>query len=269
MLAALSCNSNTQSKPAEKSPEVGIDSVTVQDSILDISNCKIHVTTGIAYPGKFEEGDLSMLQDLYAKQVLGIQVTDSIPFQAALKHYPQLILDSYRTPTANEQISPDDMDETDIVQRYDIRQQISPCYNAHGILTFCKTSELWKDRKRTMVTHNYYSFDTKNMVPITAADIFRDDAFSDIKNLLKGQLMKQEGVDSPSGLIDLGYFNIDNLSVTDNFSFAAKGIRFVYEPYEIACYAIGETTIELTYESLRPYLKDNAAVYNIIGHDNE
>ena len=81
--------------------------------------------------------------------------------------------------------------------------------------------------------------------------------------LLKQQLLKQEDIKSPSQLFELGYFNIENLSVTNNFYLTPKSIIFVYEPYEIACFALGETKIELNFSDIEAYLKDPNLVNNL------
>ena len=95
------------------------------------------------------------------------------------------------------------------------------------------------------------------MERINLTDIFNDKDISIVSDLLKKRLIQQEKVSDQSQLIELGYFNIDNLSASNNFYFTDKGIVFCYEPFEIACYAIGEVEIELDYNVLKPYIRQD------------
>ena len=112
-----------------------------------------------------------------------------------------------------------------------------------------------KNGTQTMLSNYYYSFDINNNSRISIADIFNPDYTSTINKLLKEKLMQQEKVESTSQLTDLGYFNIDNLVVSNNFYFTDSSIVFNYEPFEIACYAIGDVCISLDLDTLKPYFR--------------
>lgn len=49
--------------------------------------------------------------------------------------------------------------------------------------------------------------------------------------------MKQLNVSSPDSLLELGYFDTEDIMATENFYLTDTGICWVYNPYEIACYA--------------------------------
>lgn len=52
--------------------------------------------------------------------------------------------------------------------------------------------------------------------------------------------MKQLNVSSPDSLLELGYFDTEDIMATENFYLTDTGICWVYNPYEIACYATGK-----------------------------
>ena len=43
--------------------------------------------------------------------------------------------------------------------------------------------------------------------------------------------------------------------LTDNFYIGKHSITFVFNPYDIACYALGKQSVTLTYNQLKTYLK--------------
>ena len=147
-------------------------------------------------------------------------------------------------PPANEQIEETDKDDYSPTLRLDICQKINVAYNG-------------------IQTNKYYTFDLDKMTRISTTDLIRSEYQSEVNELLKQQLLKQEDIKSPSQLFELGYFNIENLSVTNNFYLTPKSIIFVYEPYEIACFALGETKIELNFSDIEAYLKDPNLVNNL------
>ena len=241
-----------------------LDSISCVDSIKDIVQSTITVKADIVYPTFYKDKQNSKgIQSLFAQHILNIQESDSFDIKKEIHQYSRDILEAYKMPPANEQIEETDKDEYTPTLRLDISQKINVAYNDNGLICFRKASEMRKNGKPTIQTNKYYTFDLNKMIRLTVPDIIQAEYQSEVNELLKQQLLKQEGVKSPSQLFDLGYFNIENLSVTNNFYFTSKSIIFVYEPYEIACFALGETKIELNFSDIETYLKDPNLVNNL------
>ena len=64
--------------------------------------------------------------------------------------------------------------------------------------------------------------------------------------------------------MELGYFNIDNLSITNNFYLSDSGIVFHYNPLEVACYAIGEVDVLLSYDSIQNFILETSPIVRLI-----
>jgi hypothetical protein len=62
--------------------------------------------------------------------------------------------------------------------------------------------------------------------------------------------LKKEGSSEPMKLSDLLFPEFKNLPVSTNFCLVQEGVRFFYNPYEVAAWAIGSTEITLTWEQL-------------------
>lgn len=235
-----------------------MDTVEYSDSLNDQINNKIIVTINAVLPVEKNSTEPEPLSKLISETIFNIaNDTTAGNIQTTIKKYAQSILDSYRTPGNDNIAIPQYKNENAPIYKYEIINDVKPIYDNASILCFCRTSEMKKNGKQTILSKYYYSFNRTNNTRISVTDIFNYEDINIINSLLKDKLMRQEQVESQSQLIDMGYFNIENLEVNNNLYFTDKGIVFNYEPFEIACYAIGEVSIELDYEILKPYLKQD------------
>ena len=109
-----------------------------------------------------------------------------------------------------------------------------------------------KNDKVTSVKHNYVSIDLVDMKRVGLGDLFTDDSYSQLAQMLKSKLLNDKGAKKEEELSDLGY-DLSNLSVTNIFYFTDEGIIWCYSPDEpdaIAIPYVGETTILLPYVDL-------------------
>ena len=58
-------------------------------------------------------------------------------------------------------------------------------------------------------------------------------------------------------------YSPENIVATDNFYAGKNGITWLYNPYDIAPYYLGQTRITLPYSVLRPYLLPECPVKRI------
>ena len=86
---------------------------------------------------------------------------------------------------------------------------------------------------------------------------------ADVTQLLRARLMAQNKATSDDQLNDIGYFNVDNLTVTRNFYFGDNGITWSYLPSQLAVDAIGEPQIALTYDQLAPLACDGSVIHRL------
>lgn len=97
-----------------------------------------------------------------------------------------------------------------------------------------------------------YDLSTEGLV--TEEDLFRPDYFEPLHKLLVAALINQtEEASTERELKKLGY-SIEDIVPNDNFSVSAEGITYVYNPYEIAPYAMGRTHIFLPWDTIQNLL---------------
>lgn len=244
------CNDAGKNNPSKDDGCLELDTLSYTDSITDAAGNEITAYTYAVMPSS-ADGSENQRQTirLLIKNIFDMD-NDSLMLPEAIKKYTSGILDIYR----NDIAAPSSSNQK---TKYRITNIIAPTYRSDRIWCFLKTSEMEKNGKQSILTNRYYSFEAQTMERINLTDIFNDKDISIVSDLLKKRLIQQEKVSDQSQLIELGYFNIDNLSASNNFYFTDKGIVFCYEPFEIACYAIGEVEIELDYNVLKPYIRQD------------
>ncbi|MDY3912352.1 MAG: RsiV family protein [Sodaliphilus sp.] len=263
---------NIAKKALHPQDTVGIASTQVTDnSSFKKSNgeqCKISINANIAYPKVYKDSaDTRKLQQLFTTVLLDVP-GDSVNLQDAMHEYAAAYLDQ-NAPTADdedvqndESEGGDDYDAVSVVS-YNATINITPIFNKDGILTFCKEEIIKKNNRVTLKTHHYYNIDLEAMAQIAVNRIFKSSSLNDVCQLMKDKLMSQNNVKSEDELNDLGYYNLPNLSVSNNFFFTDKGITWSFEPNELAINAIGEPQISLDFSSLKPYFLENSIINNL------
>lgn len=262
LLILNSCGNKTGNTTAHQCDSLKYNIIAISDSIKDATGSTIIVNANVALP--INEGGDKDFSSVYNKYLLNLK-NDSITGENAVITYVKKILDFYKTPAEN--IPSELEDETEKVSKYEINHNITPIFNSCNIFCVMKNTNMKKDGNSTIETNNYFSFNTSNCSRINIMDIIKDEYSTDINNLLKERLMQQEGVTNQSQLIDLGYFNIDNLSINNNFFFVDDKIVFAYEPYEIACLQVGEVYIALELDELTPFIKENSILSKLNTND--
>jgi len=59
------------------------------------------------------------------------------------------------------------------------------------------------------------------------------------------------------------YFENDVFKLTANFAITKEGLKFLYNPYEIAPYALGQQEIIIPYAALGELIKPNSLLNQI------
>lgn len=256
-----SCGKGGKGKANNGKPAVTVKTQQLNDkSTFKLSNgevCTIVADAVIDYPVATVEGlALDSLQRLFAAYVL--ESGDSLSLQEALR---QTVANSmHQYDFMDEPMSDDEIAdvEAQTTINYATSTRVTPIYNKNGVVTFERVDVVKKNSKVTAVTHRYYSFDVDSQTYIDVNRLFRDDAIADVCQLLKQQLLKQNNASGNEQLNDLGYFNVENITVSRNFFFDENGVTWSYLPNELAVEAVGEPKITIPYGDLTDFQCDNS-----------
>ena len=100
---------------------------------------------------------------------------------------------------------------------------------------------------RTTEYHNYW---TKGGYELSLGDLFPEEQLPRLTERIKAKLREQYGAADDEELAQRGFFP-ETIAPTENFEVTPEGIVFHYNPYDIACYAIGEVDVPFTKEELK------------------
>lgn len=106
--------------------------------------------------------------------------------------------------------------------------------------------------------HESYSIDSyvlKNGKPLRFSELFNGEQTQTLTALAQ-KAYQQWQIDQGFPPDPSSEDNDDSISLTENFSFAPKGLELIYQPYEIAAYAFGAPRIVIPFEQLTGVLKD-------------
>ena len=259
----FSCGKNSSGLKGDGKPAVTVKSQHMNDnSSFTMSNgerCTIVADATIDYPVSAGDGvAIDSLQRLFASVVL--ESGDSLSLQEAMR---QVVANSmHQYDFMQEPVNKDEADESEDLAtlKYATSTRITPIYNKNGVVTFERVDVVKKNDKVSSVTHRYYSFDVTTQSCIELNQLFRDDALADVCQLLRQQLLTQNNATGNEQLNDLGYFNVENISVTRNFFFDDKGVTWSFMPNELAVEAVGEPKITIPYSDLEPFLCENSII---------
>ena len=207
---------------------------------------------------------LSKLQRSVCQTVLGEAFLDMRPQQAieayaALKHTEYI---QNNLPLLQEwAIDPED------------EPLCEPCFNEELIISAAPMTDhlpesadrfLWSyamdvyeytggaHGNRYLLIQNY-DLETGDMV--NEQDLFIDDYYEPLKTLLLNALIAQtDNAESKRDLRRMGY-SVADVVPNENFYVTQEGITYVYNPYEIAPYAMGCIEIFLPWETVRPLIR--------------
>ena len=249
-----------------KTTELGADSVALRTvNVIDTTSymlgnarkCSVTAEAAITYPeGYKDDTTTEHLQQLFATCVLDVPA-DSLKLDETFGRFVKNVLGQYGDEVDEVEY---DKDERVVVYDYNSKTSIRPVYNKNGIISFGKEEVTMKNDKVTMITHTYTNISLRSMTVIELNNIFPEESVADVSDLLKRKLLQQLNAKDEGDLIDMGYFNLDNLVAHNNFVIGDDGISWTFGIYEIACYSVGETVILLDYETLKPYMLESTVL---------
>lgn len=267
MILTVSCSSNGSGLSGSSVDTVTVATIKISDTTsFKKSNgdiCAIYSDASFSYPTSYiDDHSLEKLQHLYTTLVL--DAPDSLSLNDAMHRCVSNSLHQYDlSKSEDDQLSDYNIDESEPFLTYRSSSTVQLHYNKNGLVTFCRIDVVKKDTTVTSVTHMYYTFDLKTMSRVTVSNIVRDETIPQVTALLRARLLEQNKVANNDQLNELGYYNIDNLIVTQNFYFDEKGITWSYLPNKLAVSAVGEPHVTLTYDELKPMACDLSIINRI------
>lgn len=144
----------------------------------------------------------------------------------------------------------DSTSEDIYMYKYEYTFNVQPDYYFNNFLIFSENDYSYSGGAHGNYGVYYTTYDLKTGDSITLKSIFLPNSIQKISNII----VAETRVDSLEFTDDY-FFDRDSIQATDNFVLDKDKITFVYNPYEIACYAVGVVSIPVSYKKLSPYLQ--------------
>ncbi|MBN2788459.1 MAG: DUF3298 domain-containing protein [Paludibacteraceae bacterium] len=137
-------------------------------------------------------------------------------------------------------------------------------FNDMGILSYeiNKYERIGRDIRKNIT--QYLVFDLKTGKKLSERDIFEDGYEAKVTDLLKKQIMLDNGFESEEQMINNGYFFAMNIVPNHNFNVTENGISYVFNPDEIAVYSMGQTEVLIPFNKLKSCLKKDSPIEELL-----
>lgn len=119
-------------------------------------------------------------------------------------------------------------------------------------------------------TRNYFNFDLKTGDLIKEKDLFKANYQFELTELIKKRIVEeskeykdQKNSEPIIDLEDTDYWT-DSIKANGNFYITDEGINYVFNPYEIAPYYMGQTEVSLPFNRLKNLLKPNSIIAYLV-----
>ena len=233
---------------------------TIKPFMKDSLEPNFHYAVNIEYPEFYEnEIVLNKINNFIITSVFGESFSGK-SFENATKEDLKNCFDDYLS--LREEL-PEDFYNSASLNFYLFRSAEITC-NANNILSFNFDTESYSGGAHGMYSRNGASLNLKTGEPIYLEDLFSEDSLDKLSDLIIYKITKNAGVANPMQLNEEGYFSAEEIRPTENFEIMEDGIQWIYNPYEIACYAVGRVEVKLTWDELSPYISDDSPISSFI-----
>ena len=128
-------------------------------------------------------------------------------------------------------------------------------YGKEGVINYILVENYYSGGAHPTSVTSILRFDTNTGEKIDLNGFFNDTCQYVLCDRLINRLMADKGVPTIDSLHAIGYLEVGDMFVSENFILNKDSISFFYNQYDIAPYACGTTTISFSYEELKDYIR--------------
>ena len=132
-------------------------------------------------------------------------------------------------------------------------------HNANNLLSLGFSTYTFTGGAHPNHAEAFYNYNLLNGKEVELTDIFNAGYEKRLTAMAEQKLRKLYDIGPKTPLTKAGFFE-DSFALNDNFSVSKTGISFLYNPYEIAPYAMGEQLISIPWAEVKDLLKSGGVV---------
>lgn len=230
----------------------------------DNPNCNLQLN--FTNPATYNNKEiLQKLQQQFVLAYFGENYENMTP-EEAMSKYAEDYLNTYKELEADYKAELEKKDETPVGAWFSYYEMSSNQirYNANDIISFTVNFENYTGGAHGSHSFNNHVLNLKNGELITEEDIFIDNYQDELAQILVDHIAKQNKVENPKDLENIGFFSVDEIFPNGNFLIDETGITYTYNEYEIAAYVVGATNVFLPYNEIQHLLKKDSPISKLI-----
>lgn len=118
-----------------------------------------------------------------------------------------------------------------------------------SLLVYCISRSSYTGGAHGLQRTDCHNYSLRGGYELTLSDLFVPQQQKALAALIRNKLYDMYGVTGDEGLTEQGFFP-EYIDVTENFRVTPEGISFLYNPYDIGCYALGYVEVAISDEEL-------------------
>ena len=248
--------------------DVTFDSISVDKTYHLLENpenpnCNLQIN--FTYPAKYDNKDiLKKIQQQFVYSYFGDGYENLSPEEATAK-YTEDYLNNYKDLEDEYKAEVAKADETPVGAWFSYFEMSSDdiAYNKNDILSYTVNFENYTGGAHGAHSFTNHVIDMKTGNLIKEDDIFIEGFQEDLAQILIDRIAKQNTVENPKELENIGIFSIDEIFPNGNFLIDDNGITYTFNEYEIAAYVVGATNVHLPYEEIQYLLKKESPIAHL------
>ena len=248
--------------------DVTFDSISVDKTYHLLENpenpnCNLQIN--FTYPAKYDNKDiLKKIQQQFVYSYFGDGYENLSPEEATAK-YTEDYLNNYKDLEDEYKAEVAKADETPVGAWFSYFEMSSDdiAYNKNDILSYTVNFENYTGGAHGAHSFTNHVIDMKTGNLIKEDDIFIEGFQVDLAQILIDRIAKQNTVENPKELENIGFFSIDEIFPNGNFLIDDNGITYTFNEYEIAAYVVGATNVHLPYEEIQYLLKKESPIAHL------
>ncbi len=236
-----------------KFSQIVVDTIAHLENDSTKPSCSLKMT--LKYPVEAESStQLDSLQRIFIETSLGLQYINK-SFKDAANAYAKSYVEDY-LKLSKEFDSDDYMNSFSFNYEESVLSKIY--FNEDGFLNYSLDVFSYTGGAHGMGGTFCYVIYLKNTNLITLEEIFPYSSLSSIGEMIVAQLIKDRELKTTGQLTEDGFFSVEEIMPTDNFYFNKEGMTWIYNPYQIAVFSLGEIRVSLKWENLKDLINEES-----------
>lgn len=227
-------------------------------------NCNLQID--FIFPANYKDKEtLKKIQEQFVYTYFGDKY-DTLPPRDALTKYTEAYMESYKK-LENDFKNETEKDKNASVETWFSYYEITSgkiAFNKDNFLSYIIKTENYTGGAHGSHAINNHVISLPSGKMLTEEDIFIDNYQDELARLLVEHIAKQNKVEDPKELENIGYFSVDEISPNGNFLIDERGITYTFNEYEIAAYVVGVTNVFLPFEELQSLIRTDGPLSKFI-----